>query len=312
VRDVHKDMMRLTLEIVARTLFGADIGTRAEEVGAALETVLEVAVDPLFIAMPFLRELPMPRQRRFERAVARLDAIVYEIIEARRNHDTESSDLLSMLLHAVDEDGSRMSDQQLRDECMTLFLAGHETTALALSWSWWLLSRHPEVDAKLALETKEVLGDRRATLADLPSLKYTASVLAESLRLYPPAWSVGRQAREDVVVGGYSIPAGEQVWVSPWLIQRDPRWFDRPNDFVPERWLGEGAKSLHKYAYFPFGGGPRLCIGQAFAQMEGVLLLATLARSFRVDISPADDPKPEPSVTLRPRGGVRGRLVRRR
>jgi cytochrome P450 len=310
-REVHKDMMRLTLEIVAQTLFGAEVGTQADEVGHALEVLLDIAADPLYLALPFMRNLPLPGKRRFDAAVARLDRIIYGIIEDRRKRGTQTADLLSMLLHAEDEDGSRMSDQQLRDEVLTLFLAGHETTALALSWSWWMLSQHPAVDAKLAEETQRVLGDRRATLADLPKLKYTANVIAEVLRMYPPAWMLGREAREDIVVGGYLVRAGEQVWMPPWLLQRDPRWFDHPHEFRPERWENDFAKTLHKYVYYPFGGGPRICIGQAFAQMEAVLLLATLARSFRVDI-PAQPPVlPEPTVTLRPKGGVRGRLVRR-
>ena len=312
VRDIHKDMMRLTLEIVAKTLFGADVGDHAEEVGEALECILTVFSDPLQMFIPFYKQLPLPSRRRFDRAVKKLDAIIYAVIEHRRKSGAaESVDLLSMLLHAQDEDGSRMSDKQLRDECMTLFLAGHETTALALSWTWLLLSQHPEVDAKLARELHAVLGDRPATLADVPKLQYASHVVAESLRMYPPAWSMGREAKEDVVVGGYRIPRGSQVWFAPWPIQRDARWFPRPDEFRPERWEGDFAKSLHKYAYFPFGGGPRFCIGQAFAQMEAVLLLATLARAFRAEVLPKPAAIPQPSVTLRPKNGLRVRLHRR-
>jgi cytochrome P450 len=205
-----------------------------------------------------------------------------------------------------------MSDKQLRDECMTLFLAGHETTALNLSWTWLLLSQHPAVSAKLSRELADVLGDRSPTFDDLPNLRYAAHIIAESLRLYPPAWSMGREAREDVELGGYRIARGDQVWFCPWAIQRDPRWFDDPNEFRPERWEGDFAKSLHRYAYFPFGGGPRFCIGQAFAQMEAVLLLATLARSFRLEVQPSPRPVPEPSVTLRPKHGLRVRVRRQR
>ena len=312
VRDIHKDMMRLTLEIVADTLFGANVGDHAEDVGAALEAVLAVVADPMELFFPVLKRLPTPNRRRFDRGIKKLDAIMYGVIEKRRKSgEGETNDLLSMLLHAQDEDGTRMSDKQLRDECMTLFLAGHETTALNLSWTWLLLSQNPAVTAKLARELDEVLGDRPVTFADLPNLRYTAHVIAESLRMYPPAWSMGREAREDVEVGGYHVPRGAQVWFCPWSIQRDRRWFDDPDQFRPERWEGDFAKTLHRYAYFPFGGGPRFCIGQAFAQMEAVLTLATLARRFRVEVLPTPRATPEPSVTLRPKHGLRVRLHRR-
>ncbi len=312
VRDVHVDMMHLTLEIVAQTLFGANVGDHADDVGVALHSVLAVAADPLELFLPILKRLPTPQRRRFDSAIKKLDAIIYGVIEKRRASEAvEGSDLLSMLLHARDDDGGRMSDKQLRDECMTLFLAGHETTALNLSWTWLLLSQHPEVEAKLARELLDVLGDRPATFADLPKLRYTGHVISESLRMYPPAWSMGREAREDVEVGGFLVPKGSQVWFCPWAIQRDPRWFTDPDTFRPERWEGDLAKTLHRYAYFPFGGGPRFCIGQSFAQMEAVLLLATLARTFKVDVLPEPPATPEPSVTLRPKHGLRARLCRR-
>jgi cytochrome P450 len=312
-RDVHKDMMRLTLEIVAETLFGAHVGDHAEDVGKALEGVLGVATDPLELFLPFLKKLPTPTRRRFDGAVTKLDTIMYSVIEARRASGAgETNDLLSMLLHARDEDGSRMSDKQLRDECMTVFLAGHETTAINLSWTWLLLAQHPHVTEKLLREIDDVLGDRAASFADLPSLRYATHVITEALRLYPPAWSMGREAREDVELGGYRIPRGGQVWFCPWSIQRDPRWFDDPEQFRPERWDGELSKTLHRYAYFPFGGGPRFCIGHAFAQMEAVLLLVTLARAFRVEVLPKRRLVPEASVTLRPKNGLHVRLHARR
>jgi cytochrome P450 len=312
VRDVHKDMMRLTLEIVAESLFGAQVGQHADDVAESIDAVLAVVSDPLELFLPFLRRLPTPKRRRFQHAVTKLDAIIYGVVEQRRKSGApETGDLLSMLLHAQDEDGSRMSDKQLRDECMTLFLAGHETTAINLSWTWVLLSQHPHVEAKLARELREVLGDRPATVADLPNLRYANHVIAEALRLYPPAWSMGREAREDVDLGGYRVPRGGQVWFCPWAIQRDARWFDDPDAFRPERWEGDLAKQLPRYAYFPFGGGPRFCIGQSFAQMEAVLLLATLARAFRAEVAPDARIRPFPSVTLRPKHGVRVRLSRR-
>jgi cytochrome P450 len=312
-RDVHKDMMRITLEIVAQTLFGANVGDHAEVVGHALEAITAFVADPVEIFFPIARRVRLPRRRAFELAVEKLDAIIYGFIERRRASGEKTDDLLSMLLHARDEDGSRMSDTQLRDECMTLFLAGHETTAIALSWTWYLLSQHPDVDAHLARELGAVLGDRPATVADVPKLTYASHVIAETLRLYPPAWSMGREAKDDMEIGGFHVPRGENVWFCPWAIHRDPRWFvDRPDTFRPERWEGDYAKTLHRYAYFPFGGGPRFCIGQAFAQMEAVLLLATLARNFKLRVLPRPRVVPMPSVTLRPRNGVHVRVERRR
>jgi cytochrome P450 len=300
-RDLHADMMRLTLEIVAEALFGANVDAHATEVGEALHAILAHVADPFEVFLPFLRHLPMPRRKRHMRAITRLDEIIYGMIDRRRKSDAEADDLLSMLLHARDEDGSRMSDKQLRDECMTLFLAGHETTAIALSWTWFLLSRHPRVR-----DAVEAEADAHESFGEL---RTTQHVVAESLRLYPPAWSMGREALEELDLGGFRIRRGENVWFCPWSIQRDPRWFDDPDAFRPERWDGDLLKRLHRYAYFPFGGGPRLCIGQSFAQMEAVLLLATLARRFRVDV--IEEPIPAPSVTLRPRHGLRARLVKR-
>jgi cytochrome P450 len=305
VRDVHADMMRLTLEIVAEALFGANIGDRAKDVGRSVQAILENVADPLQLFLPAFHSV-MPRRRGYRRAIAKLDAILYDVIERRRRAGDVRNDLLSMLLEARDEDGSRMSDRQLRDECMTVFLAGHETTAIALSWTWLLLSKHPRAREAMEAELDEVLGDRAPTMDDVPKLRRVANVVAESLRMYPPAWSMGREAIDDLELGGYQIRRGENVWFCPWSIQRDPRWFDQPDAFRPERWEGDLAKRLPRYAYFPFGGGPRLCIGQSFAQIEAVLVLATLARSFRVE--PLREPKPAPSVTLRPKNGLRVRL----
>lgn len=311
-RDVHQDMMRLTLEIVAEALFGANVGDHAEAVAEALEAILTVVSDSLAIFFPFVAALPTPRRRRYDRAIATLDRIIYGMIDERRRRGGEGDDLLSMLLAARDEDGSRMSDKQLRDECITLFLAGHETTAIHLSWTFVLLAQHPAVRNELEAELDGVLGDRAPTWSDVPALVKTGRVVAESMRMYPPAWSMGREAREDLELGGYRVKAGNQVWFCPWAIQRDPRWFDAPDAFRPERWTPELTKRLPRYAYFPFGGGPRLCIGQAFAQMEAALVLATLSRAFRVDVDRAREIAPDPSVTLRPGGGVRAVLRRRR
>ena len=220
--------------------------------------------------------------------------------------------MLSMLLRFRDEEGNRISDKQLRDEVMTLLLAGHETTALALSWTWYLLSRHPEVEAKLLEELREVLGDRAPAVEDLPRLRYTEMVIKESMRLYPPAWGISREAKEECEVGGYRVPAGTQLLIVLWAMHRDPRYFKDPERFDPDRWEDGFAKSMPKHAYLPFGAGPRLCIGSTFAMTETILLLATIAKEFRLELTPEQQRvTPQPSTTLRPREGIRMMLKKR-
>jgi cytochrome P450 len=251
--------------------------------------------------------LPLPGNLTFLRTADRLDRIVYRIIEQRRRDAAEGNDLLSLLLRIHDEDGTRMTDRQLRDEVMTLFLAGHETTAIALSWTWYLLAEHPEVERKLIAELAEVLGGRAPTVADLPRLRYAEHVISESLRLYPPAWIISREAIQPVEIGGHRIEKGQLAMVSQWVLHRDPRFWERPDEFVPERWAVE-KPTWPRFAYFPFGGGPRICIGAGFAMMEAVLILASIARRFRLVLEPGQQIVPWPSLTMRPRHGVRVRL----
>ena len=309
-RDIHRDMMSLTLEIVAKTLVDADISDEAEKVGEALGAVMSYSSDQgsgVFLRM-LPESIPTPAGRRFDRAIEQLDEFIYGIIDQRRKSGQDTGDLLSMFLHARDEDtGKGMDDKQLRDEVMTIVLAGHETTAIALSWTWYLLSLHPEIEEKLHEELDAVLGGQwpgPPAVVDLPSLAYTDAVIKESLRLYPPAWAVGREALEDCEIGGYHIPAKSQLFISQWVTHRDPRYFEKPEQFIPERWLDGLEKRLPRYAYFPFGGGPRLCIGNGFAKMEAVLLLATIARKFRLLPAWNKPPVPEPSITLRPKRGM--------
>ena len=313
VRDVHADMMRLTMEIVARVLFGADVAAAAAEVGDALDVALaryQVRADSLLFLVP--DTWPLPGNLTYLRAAKRLDRIVYGIIERRRHSREEHGDLLAMLLEARDEDGSRMTDRQLRDEVMTLFLAGHETTAITLSWAWYLLATHPEVERTLLAELDEVLGDQAApTVADVPRLKYAERIVTETLRLDSPAWFISREALEACDIGGYRIAKGEVAMLSQWVVHRDPRFFDRPDEFDPDRWAEEAASGRPRYAYFPFGGGPRLCIGAGFAMMETVLVLATIARRFRLVLEAGQEIAPWPTVTLRPRHGVRVILEQR-
>jgi cytochrome P450 len=309
-RDIHAEMMRLALQIVAKTLFDAEVDGDALEVGKALEAITELNSDfrRLVLTPPWL---PTRQNIRAALATRRLNKIIYRIIAERRAAARDTGDFLSMLLAAQDEDGSRMNDQQLRDEAITIFLAGHETTAIALSWTWWLLAQNPEVEAKLHAELDTVLAGRSPRMEDLPRLAYTEKVIAESLRLYPPAWGMPRLAIEDAEIGGYRIPKGCGVSVSQWVVHRDPRWFEEPLAFRPERWDGELQKRLPRFAYFPFGGGPRQCIGNSFALMEATLVLATITQKFRFRLAPDHVVTPLASITLRPRHGIRATLESR-
>ncbi len=306
-RDVHRDMMALTLDIVVRTLFGGDVEPQtAGEVGRAFDVIVNEIAGRFRRPFRIPDAVPTPGNVRYRRAVRRLDHLVFGFIEERRRDgDSDRPDLLSLLLRARDEDGSRMTERQLRDEVVTLFLAGHETTALALSWTWYLLSRAPEARRPLEAELDEVLAGRSPTVSDLPRLRYTEAVVMESLRLYPPAYLIGREAMEACEIGGYAVPAGTTVFMSPWALHRDPRYFEAPEEFRPQRWLDGLARRLPRCAYLPFGGGPRLCIGQSFAMMEATLILAAVAQRFRLTLDPEDRTvTPFPSITLRPQGGV--------
>lgn len=305
--DISEEMSQLTLTIVGETLFGADVTSEAKDVGTALTTMMKSLPLMMLPFSDFLRKLPLPAIRRMKAAHAQLDAIIYRLIDQRRASDRDHGDLLSMLISAQDEEhcGTRMSDQQVRDEAMTLFIAGHETTANALNWTWHLLSENPDAEAKLHAELDTVLGGRIPTLADQPRLVYTEKLIRESMRLYPPAWIVGRRALTDYPIGGYTLPARSIVLMSQYVMHRDPRFFPEPDRFDPDRWTPEFKASLPKYAYFPFGGGPRQCIGENFAWMEAILILATIARQWRLRPSPGQVVTPQPLVTLRPKNGLR-------
>jgi cytochrome P450 len=309
-RNVHAEMMRLTLQIVAKTLFDADVEGDAARVGIALEAIMELNSDfrKLMLTPSWL---PIPRNIRAAAATRRLDKIIFRFITQRRANPADKGDLLSMLLAAQDDDGTHMTDRQLRDEVITIFLAGHETTANTLSWTWLLLSQNPVAEAKLHAELDAVLGGRSPSLDDLANLRYAGNVITESLRLYPPAWGMARLAIEDVEIGGYPIPKGCGVSLAQWIVHRDPRWFDSPETFRPERWEGDLIKRLPRFAYFPFGGGPRQCIGSNFALMEATLLLAAIAQKYRMRVIPEQEIVPMPTITLRPRYGIRAVLEAR-
>lgn len=304
-RDLLIDMMHLALGIVSKTLLDVDAGEQYREVAAAIDMILEDFDHRFQSVLPPPFWLPTPGNRRLHKAVARLDVIIGEIIRQRRAKHGDRGDLLSSLVEARDdEDQTGMTDRQLRDEVMTLFLAGHETTANVLSWTWYLLATHPEIEARLLDELHAVLGNRQPTLADVPCLTFTEQILKESMRLYPPAYTFGREATTEVELGGYRFPAGTTVLVSPYTTQRDPRFFDRPDEFDPGRWSAGRLPDHPKYAYFPFGGGPRGCIGNSFAMLEATLVLATIAPRFRLTLLPDRPVVPRASVTLRPKGGV--------
>lgn len=312
-RDVHEDLMAVTLEIVAQCLFGAEVTDIAERVGNAIK----VAMDRFMIdagqalLLPFdLPDFLAPARRK---AIRDLKKIINGIIHERRAAKEPREDLLGTLLDVRDAEGRPMNDAQLRDEVMTLFLAGHETTALTLSWTCFLLAQNPEVEAKLVEELRAVLGDREPTVEDVPRLRYTEMILKESMRLYPAVWGIGRRAIADCEIGGYRVTAGTNVFIFQAITQRDARFFSNPEKFDPERWREDPVRSgkIPRFAYFPFGGGPRVCVGAAFAMMEATLLLAMIQQKFHLDLVPGHPVEPFPTVTLRPKHGIRMTADRR-
>jgi cytochrome P450 len=311
VRDLYVEMRDLSMVVIARVLFGADVSGKTSVVVEALAEAMERFPSRFLTLLPLPMSLPTPGNLRARRAVRKLDEVLYGLI-AQRRAGGERRDLLSVLLRARHEDGEHMTDRQLRDEAMTLFLAGHDTTALTLTWAFYALAHHPEVLDELTSELRQVLGGRSPTVADLPQLRYTEQVIQEVMRVYPAVYAFGRQAVESCTLGGYTLAAGATVIMSQWVIHRDPRWYSDPERFDPSRW-GDGlARRLPRYAYFPFGGGPRICIGNTFAMMESMLLLATLVQRFRVSPTPGLAIHPEPRFTLRPSGPVLLRLQKQR
>ena len=306
-RNIHQDLMRVTLEIVAQCLFGAEVADAAERVGKAMEVVTERFITNASLAMLFRFDIPVRFARGEWRAIRELNEIIGGIIRERSSSDQPREDLLDMLLRARDADGNPMSAGQVRDEAMTLFLAGHETTAIALSWACYLIAQNPHIEAKLTEELLAVLGSRVPTPEDLPRLRYTEMVLKEAMRLYPAVWGIGRRALQDCELGGYRVPAGSNIFILQWRTQRDPRFFPDPERFDPERWREDPVRSgkIPRFAYFPFGAGPRVCVGASFAMMEATLLLAMIQQRFHLEIV-ADHPiEIFASVTLRPKHGIR-------
>lgn len=309
--DVAASMMRLALRIVGDALFGANVDAQAETIGRGFHTLSDQVVTRFRSGNVIPPVLPRRRDREWRQALAALDAVIYGMIAERRRSDEDRGDLFSMFLLARDEEtGERMSDKQLRDELLTMLVAGHETTATALTWTWALLDRNPEAAAKLHAELDAVLGDRAPTVTDLPRLAYTRMVIDETLRLYPPVYIFSRAVKADDTIGGYRLPKGSAVDISAYVTHRHPEFWPNPERFEPERFTPEQQAARHKYAYIPFSTGPRICIGNNFALMEATLALATIARRVRPHMS-GPMPTPEPLITLRPLGGLRMGVERR-
>ncbi len=303
VVDVCAEMNWLAMMIVASTLFGADVESDTEEIRDSLSEILDQFERSL---------LPVADRQDFEDAMTRLDNVVYRIIRQRRENNVDRGDLLSMLLMAQDvETGEQMNDLQLRDEAMTIFLAGHETSANAMAWSWYLLSKHREIEARFHEEIDGALGKRTATLRDTAELQLTSRIFAESLRLYPPVWAMGRQAIRECRIGDRTVTAGSVVVLSPYVTQRDPRWFSAPDTFDPDRWTNESRAERPRFSYFPFSAGSRACLGEAFAGMEGTLCLATLGQKWKLRVVPEHRIELQPQLTLRARHGIRMKVEER-
>ncbi len=309
--ELFTEMSQLTLRIVGKTLFSTDLREQTEVMGRMMEIGSEYAIKRMWKFIKLPETLPTQANRRYRAAMRDGDRVIYEIIDDRRRQaKTDANDLLAMLMSAQDEEsGEGMSDKQLRDEAFSLMVAGHETSALALTWAWYLISKHPEVEKKLDEELATVLNGREPTVEDLPRLTYTARIIQETLRLYPPVYGLGRTAIDDDKIGGYHVPAKSEVVILPYITHRHPDFWDEPDKFDPDRFAPDRATSRLRYAYFPFGGGPRQCIGNNFAMMECQLILATAAQKYRLRPVAGHKVEHDPSVTLRPRYGIRMNLV---
>jgi cytochrome P450 len=311
--DLHHEMAHLTLDIVTKSLFGSTLSHDTRAIGVEIAAVMERFFSQAALSFILPDGFPIPKSPRLLRSRRHLNRVIFSIIRDRRASREPANDLLQTLLDAHDERGSHMSDIQLRDEIMTLFLAGHETTANALTWTCYLLAQNPAIEQCLLAELDQVLRGRPPALADLPRLRYTEMVIKESMRLYPPAWGIGRRALRNFEIRGYTLPAGTNVFIMQWLTHRDARFFPDPERFDPQRWRTDPVRTgqIPRFAYFPFGGGPRVCIGAGFAMMEATLLLATIIQRYQLTLLPDPPVVPFFSVTLRPRHGLPVRLTAR-
>lgn len=311
-RDIAVDMMHLTLNVVARTLFATDLREEASELADAINRIMSLYNFLVMLpAAEWLVHVRPPGLAAFVRARKRIDAVVYRMIEAHRRERTNGGSLLDLMLAAAPEH-TAASEQSLRDQVITIFLAGYETVANALSWTWYLLSQNPECERRFHAEIDRELQRKSPSFEDVPRLRYVEMVLAESMRLYPPAWAMGRRARNDFQLGEFFLPAKTTVLISQFVSHRDPRFFPDPLRFDPERFTPEAKARRAKFTYFPFGAGFRQCIGESFAWMEGVLLLATIGQKWRLALVPGHQVEPEPLITLRPKYGMKMQVEARR
>ncbi|EEF61027.1 cytochrome P450 [Pedosphaera parvula] len=308
--NIGMELMQLTLSIVGKALFSIDLVAEAQEIGNAFITA-QVEITRIQRGLPLPKFIRTPSHRRYEQARKTIDGFIHDLINKRRRDTNPPDDLLTLLLASRYEDGSPMSEQQIRDEAVTILMAGHETVTNGLSWTFYLLARHPEIQARVLKEIETVLGRRLPTMADLPSFKYTEMVLAEAFRIFPPAWILARRVlKEDNLPSGLTLPEGSEVILVQFVCHRNERYFPDPEQFNPERFNPEVKKEWPQFAYFPFGAGPRFCIGESFARMEAILLITTILQQFNLELVPGQDIVPEPLITLRPRNGILLKLTR--
>ncbi len=311
VVDLHPHMMKLGLRIAARTMFSAEVEADVQLIETAMKDIL-AEISRRYSRLFLIPDaVPLPGHIRYRRGIAAIEGVVRRLIDERRGSTEDRGDLISMLMAARDDDGQPMSDKQLRDEVLTMMLAGYETSALTMCWAFHALSKRPEIQDAIAEEVERVVGDRPIRNDDLANLKVTENTVIETLRLYPAAWAIGREAKADCRIGDYEVPAGTTVYMSAWVVHRDPAHYDDPLEFRPERWAGDLRKTLPRFAYMPFGGGPRVCIGNRFAMMEAMLLIATICRRYRLEPHGDKPLVPFPTLTLRPASEVWARLKRR-
>jgi cytochrome P450 len=307
-RSVSEDLVDLTFKIASRAFFGIEGDAQKHiirELVDANKSIFSVQNRFNWFADNFL---PTPKNIRFRKAVKKVNKLISDLIQDRKSEKHEKRDLLSVLLSIKNGETEQLTEKQLRDEIITIFIAGHETTAVTLSWVWVLLSQNPQASAKFQNEIQTVLGDRTVGFSDLSKLEFTSQILKESLRMYPPNRSTAREAIRDCQIGTHKIPAGAQIVLPQWVVHRDERFFDSPGEFLPERWTKDFERDLHKYAYFPFGGGARMCIGRSFAMMETTLILSTIAQKFQISLDSSENIEPVPVILLRPKGELKTTL----